>query len=117
LHRFSWINKWKERADAHGHPLGLELIVPDWFYTVVLDDALVLTIDRAYFDLTGGLERWLYRLVPSMVDVSLAAGASISGISMRSRAASRRSSISRSIYARSSAGRHCQATRSPSSVA
>ena len=26
-------------------------------------DALVLTIDRAYFDLTGGLERWLYRLV------------------------------------------------------
>ena len=28
-----------------------------------LDDALVLTIDRAYFDLTGGLERWLYRLV------------------------------------------------------
>jgi len=29
----------------------------------VLDDALVLTIDRAYFDLTGGLERWLYRVV------------------------------------------------------
>ena len=29
----------------------------------MLDDALVLTIDRAYFDLTGGLERWLYRLV------------------------------------------------------
>jgi plasmid replication initiation protein len=23
----------------------------------------VLTIDRAYFDLTGGLERWLYRIV------------------------------------------------------
>ncbi|SDR57668.1 Plasmid replication initiator protein [Rhizobiales bacterium GAS113] len=63
LHRFSWINEWKERADAHGHALGLELIVPDWFYTAVLDDALVLTIDRAYFDLTGGLERWLYRLV------------------------------------------------------
>jgi plasmid replication initiation protein len=29
----------------------------------VLDEALVLTIDRAYFELTGGLERWLYRLV------------------------------------------------------
>ena len=23
----------------------------------------MLTIDRAYFDLTGGLERWLYRIV------------------------------------------------------
>jgi len=28
-----------------------------------VDDALILTIDRAYFDLTGGIERWLYRLV------------------------------------------------------
>jgi plasmid replication initiation protein len=63
MHRFSWINEWKERADHRGRPLGLELIIPDWFYTAVLDDALVLTIDRSYFDLTGGLERWLYRLV------------------------------------------------------
>lgn len=62
-HRFSWINEWKERLDAAGRPLGIELILPDWFYAGVLDDALVLTIDRAYFDLTGGLERWLYRLV------------------------------------------------------
>ena len=62
-HRFSWINEWKETADVHGRPLGLELILPDWFYAGVLDEALVLTIDRAYFDLTGGLERWLYRLV------------------------------------------------------
>lgn len=63
MHRFSWINEWTERADGHGHPGGVELIVPDWFYRAVLDDALVLTIDRAYFDLTGGMERWLYRLV------------------------------------------------------
>ena len=63
MHRFSWINEWKEKVDSRGRPLGLELIVPDWFYAAVLDDALVLTIDRAYFDLTGGLERWLYRLV------------------------------------------------------
>jgi len=59
----SWINEWKETADPHGRPLGLELILPDWFYTGVLNRSLVLTIDRAYFDLTGGLERWLYRLV------------------------------------------------------
>jgi plasmid replication initiation protein len=45
------------------HARGLELILPDWFYSGVLNKALVLTIDRAYFDLTGGLERWLYRLV------------------------------------------------------
>jgi plasmid replication initiation protein len=62
-HRFSWINEWKERLDENGRPLGIEMILPDWFYAGVLDQALVLTIDRAYFDLTGGLERWLYRIV------------------------------------------------------
>lgn len=62
-HRFSWINEWQERSDRDGRPDGIELIVPDWFYQAVLDNALILTIDRAYFDLTGGLDRWLYRLV------------------------------------------------------
>ncbi|MFC3721769.1 MULTISPECIES: replication initiator protein A [Alphaproteobacteria] len=62
-HRFSWINEWQERTDHQGRPDGIELIVPDWFYRAVLDDGLVLTIDRAYFGLTGGLDRWLYRLV------------------------------------------------------
>ncbi|GMN04495.1 replication initiator protein A [Erythrobacter sp. MTPC3] len=62
-HRFSWINEWRERLDANGRALGIEMIVPDWFYEGVLDRALVLTIDPAYFQLTGGLERWLYRIV------------------------------------------------------
>ena len=45
----------EKRLDATGRPLGIELILPDWFYAGVLDDALILTIDRAYFHLTGGL--------------------------------------------------------------
>ncbi len=63
LHRFSWINEWKEMADHKGRPLGIELILPDWFYAGIVDEALILTIDEDYFDLTGGIERWLYRLV------------------------------------------------------
>ena len=63
LHRFSWVNEWRELADGSGTPLGIELILPDWFYAGVLDAALVLTIDPAYFRLKGGIERWLYRLV------------------------------------------------------
>jgi plasmid replication initiation protein len=62
LHRFSWINEWKERATDEGRPLGLELIVPEWFYATTLDSSRILTLDRAYFALTGGIERWLYRL-------------------------------------------------------
>ncbi|MCP1713879.1 plasmid replication initiation protein [Kerstersia gyiorum] len=63
LHRFSWINEWNELADTSGTPLGIELILSDWFYAGVVDAALVLTIDPTYFRLTGGIERWLYRLV------------------------------------------------------
>jgi plasmid replication initiation protein len=63
LHRFSWLNEWKEQADGQGRPLGMELILPDWFYAGVVDSSWVLTIDRAYFTLTGGIERWLYRIV------------------------------------------------------
>ena len=62
-HRFSWISEWKERLDGAGRAQGIELIISDWFYAAIIDRSLVLTIDPAYFALTGGLERWLYRLV------------------------------------------------------
>jgi plasmid replication initiation protein len=63
LHRFSWINEWKERCDATNHPLGLELVLPDWFFDGVGDPSQVLTLPVSYFSLSGGIERWLYRLV------------------------------------------------------
>ena len=30
------MNEWRELADASGTPLGIELILPDWFYAGVL---------------------------------------------------------------------------------
>ena len=33
------MNEWRELADASGTPLGIELILPDWFYAGVLDAA------------------------------------------------------------------------------
>lgn|GEM_PF-56018 len=63
LQRFSWISEWHAVSDARGIPQGIELILPEWFYAGVLDAGLVLTIDPAYFRLSGGIERWLYRVV------------------------------------------------------
>lgn len=60
--QFSWINEWEERATRAGRAEGMEFVLPDWFYRGVLDRRLVLTIDPAYFALTGGFERWLYRV-------------------------------------------------------
>ena len=63
LHRFSWINEWKEYVRPDGRADGIELILADWFFSGVMDNALVLSLDPAYFRLSGGIERWLYRLV------------------------------------------------------
>ena len=63
LHRFSWLNEWRERRTPEGRPLGWELILPDWLYRLLLDPREVLHIHPGYFALTGGIERWLYRLV------------------------------------------------------
>jgi len=61
-HQFSWINEWEECARRDGRVEGMEFVLPDWFYRGVIDRSLVLTIDPAYFSLTGGIERWLYRV-------------------------------------------------------
>lgn len=63
LHRFSWVSEWRLLTDQRGRPQGIELVLPDWLYSAVLNQKLILTIDREYFNLTGGIERWLYRLV------------------------------------------------------
>ena len=60
--QFSWINEWEELISRTGRCEGMELVLPDWFYQGVLDRRLVLTIDPGYFALTGGIERWLYRV-------------------------------------------------------
>ena len=59
--QFSWINEWEEMTTRTGRVEGMEFVLPEWFYNSVIDRSLVLTIDPAYFRLTGGIERWLYR--------------------------------------------------------
>jgi plasmid replication initiation protein len=59
---FSWINEWAEMTTRAGRVEGMEFVLPEWFYNSVVDRSLVLTIDPAYFRLTGGIERWLYRV-------------------------------------------------------
>jgi plasmid replication initiation protein len=60
--QFSWINEWEEMTTRAGRVEGMEFVLPEWFYNSVVDRTLVLTIDPAYFRLTGGIERWLYRV-------------------------------------------------------
>lgn len=60
--QFSWVNEWEERSLRGGRVEGVEIVLPEWFYRGVVDRSLVLSIDPHYFRLTGGIERWLYRV-------------------------------------------------------
>jgi plasmid replication initiation protein len=60
---FSWIDEWTDLVDADTkESKGMSIIVSDWFYRGVTEDGGVLSIDQAYFSISGGRERWLYRV-------------------------------------------------------
>lgn len=61
-HQFSWITEWEICTGRNGRAAGVEIVIPEWLYRGVIDRSLVLAIDPAYFRLTGGIERWLYRV-------------------------------------------------------
>lgn len=60
---FSWISRWGERFDDRGRSTGIELEMSQQLFALVQDPRQVLTINPRYFALTGGIERWLYRIV------------------------------------------------------
>jgi plasmid replication initiation protein len=60
---FSWIDGWEDLIDAQSkESRGMSLTVSDWFYKGVTEDGGILSIDPQYFQITGGRERWLYRV-------------------------------------------------------
>lgn len=61
--QFSWIESWTDHVDERsGASKGMSLTLADWFYEGILMDGGVLAIDPVYFTITGGRERWLYRV-------------------------------------------------------
>jgi plasmid replication initiation protein len=61
--QFSWIESWTDVvSEETGQSLGMNLTVSEWFYEGILMDGGLLSIDPVYFTITGGRERWLYRV-------------------------------------------------------
>lgn len=60
---FSWLDGWNQLVDERTErPRGMTIELSNWFYEGVLMTGGVLSIDRAYFDIAGGRERWLYKV-------------------------------------------------------
>ena len=61
--QFSWVEGWTDDVDERrGVSRGMSLTLAEWFYEGVMMDGGLLAIDPAYFSITGGRERWLYRV-------------------------------------------------------
>lgn len=60
---FNWLDGWEQIVDERTErSRGISIDLSNWFYEGVLMTGGVLAIDRAYFALTGGRERWLYKV-------------------------------------------------------
>jgi plasmid replication initiation protein len=60
---FHWLESWNEVTDEKtGETTGMTLTLPDWLFDGIVMKGGVLTIHEDYFLLTGGIERWLYRV-------------------------------------------------------
>jgi plasmid replication initiation protein len=61
--QFSWVEGWTDLQDEEsGASRGMTLTLSEWFYEGILMDGGLLSIDPVYFSITGGRERWLYRV-------------------------------------------------------
>ena len=64
---FGWIEsfKIKRRRTVKGDDImsACEVVVSDWLFELFLNSRRALTVDSAYFDLQGGLERKLYGII------------------------------------------------------
>lgn len=60
---FSWLDGWTQMVDERTErSKGMTLELSNWFYEGVLMKGGVLSIDRAYFNISSGRERWLYKV-------------------------------------------------------
>ena len=61
--QFGWIEGWTDLIDDEtGQSRGMTITVSEWFHEGVIMEGGVLAIDPKYFEITGGRERWLYRV-------------------------------------------------------
>jgi plasmid replication initiation protein len=66
---FSWLDdrvyhrRKKQKKSQESEGAAIDITLSNWFYRTVLENKALLAIDPAYFSITGGRERWLYRVV------------------------------------------------------
>lgn len=76
---FTWLDEWEELTDEEGNPTCWSATLCQWLWEGITNEQLILSVHKDYFLLTGGTERWLYRVARKH------AGRQESGYSLRMR--------------------------------
>jgi plasmid replication initiation protein len=61
-HSFYWLSEWEKEEDRSGRAIGYTAVLPDWLYQGIIDKETLLTLDDDYFEIDGGLTRFIYLL-------------------------------------------------------
>lgn len=60
---FHWLDSWGMTEDSRtGKVTSMHITLSNWCYKGFMNRRDVLALDSAYFSLTGGYERWMYRV-------------------------------------------------------
>ena len=59
-HSFYWLSEWEKIEDDRGRSIGYRAVLPEWLYQGIIDKDTLLTLDDDYFEIDGGLTRFLY---------------------------------------------------------
>ena len=59
---FTWLDEWEELRNDKGEATSWKLTLCQWLWEGIIDERLILSVHEDYFLLTGGTERWLYRV-------------------------------------------------------
>jgi plasmid replication initiation protein len=61
--RFSWLDSWEVEVDPITEkPIALKITLSDWVYEGIINEKSVLTMHPDYFQISGGLEKAIYRI-------------------------------------------------------
>lgn len=59
--RWGWLESY-QIVEKEGKPIAIEITLSEWLYDGIVNDKLILTLNPKYFELDGGLEKYVYRL-------------------------------------------------------
>jgi plasmid replication initiation protein len=60
---FSWLDSWTQLVEERTErSRGMSLTLARWFWEGLMMEGGVLSINPAYFNISGGRERWLYKV-------------------------------------------------------